>query len=363
MEGKNAAKEGQCTRNPFCTKGKGHAGWCKTKEGNSRSGGTDQDSLFAALSNQGRKQPARSGGKQEARAAAMRELARKREVKRSGRRAVVASDDEDEDDDDDEYDDGEEEVEEEEEEEVKYDYGMSKAERRAMRDRPGTHKPTAARQDDGEAAEEEEDGEAASQWEPGGGPVQLAEMESIRLRRMILEKWLLEPFFARVVRGCFVRIGLQTEGQTLYRCAEVTGVQEFEDLPYMLGPRRTCKRLQLEFGESRQWYPMSSVSNQPFEELELISWQQVLEVNGRPVVSANQLKAKTAELHQAHNYAYSESDVTRRIQDERKSAAQAGKPATLTTRQKMQMQQQENAARPKKFQRNVLGQAIVAEHE
>ena len=79
MSEKNAAKEGQCTRDPRCTKGKGHAGWCKTKSGGDA--GLDQDSLFASLSSRER-QPKRQSGAKASREDAMRELARKRESKR-----------------------------------------------------------------------------------------------------------------------------------------------------------------------------------------------------------------------------------------------------------------------------------------
>ena len=41
---------------------------------------------------------------------------------------------------------------------------------------------------------------------------------------------------------------------------------------------------------------MSSVSNQPFEDLELRSWQQVLEVAQCPLIKSNQVEAKRADL-------------------------------------------------------------------
>lgn len=138
---------------------------------------------------------------------------------------------------------------------------------------------------------------------------------------------------------------------------------------YMLGTRRTTKRLQLEFGESRQWYSMASISNQPFEELELRSWQQVLEVSSKPLLTNNQIDAKCEEINAANNHQYSEAEVSKRIEEERKAAASMGKPTALTTRQKMQQQHEQKqdsgnaAARPMKFQRNVLGQAIVEDHD
>ena len=60
----------------------------------------------------------------------------------------------------------------------------------------------------------------------------------------------------------------------LYRVAEVIGERDFPEHPYTLGSRKTTKRLHLEFGESKQWYMMSSISNQPFDEFELRSWHQ-----------------------------------------------------------------------------------------
>eukprot|EP00967_Tisochrysis_lutea_P006933 scaffold8288_cov30-Tisochrysis_lutea.AAC.3 len=53
-------------------------------------------------------------------------------------------------------------------------------------------------------------------------PAKVEELERIRLTRQKLEKWLLEPFFDRVVPGCYVRIGIGDQGgRPLYRVAEV----------------------------------------------------------------------------------------------------------------------------------------------
>jgi RNA polymerase-associated protein RTF1 len=387
MSGKNDARPGVCTRTPLCTKGKGHAGWCK-KRGSDGDGPQDQGDLLAALGGKmdndeelkRRQQPARQGSRSSSKVEAMKDLAaRRREGRGSAKRKAMDEDEDDGEEDDDFEDDGEEEEEEEEEEDwkapasrrskgrvargyedgakteegVEYaDYGMSRKEARAMR----SGQPSAGDEGDADA-----DGGAGSlaTWEAGGGTAPLSELEPIRLRRQLLERWLLEPFFKKVVYGCLVRIGLSSpDGNgTLYRAAEVTDVQEFPEHPYMLGQRRTTKRLLLEFGESRQWYPMSSVSNQPLEEIELRSWQQVREVWGVALLSDNQLRAKTTQLAEASRYEYSEADVCKRIEEERKQAAQGGKPPALTTRQKLQSSN--SVARPMKFQRNAFGQAIV----
>lgn len=191
----------------------------------------------------------------------------------------------------------------------------------------------------------------------------------------MLEKWLLEPFFDALVPGCFIRIGLQIPGKygdcsTLYRAAEVVGVQELTERPYNFAGKRTTKYLRLEFGDTRETYPMISISNGTFEELELLSWQQIRHISGNHMVTAAQVRDKSEALTQASNYHYSEADITRKVQEELSHKA-AGGSATLTTRQKLLAQHgglgagaggaapSDLVAKPMKFQRNVFGQAII----
>ena len=93
-------------------------------------------------------------------------------------------------------------------------------------------------------------------------------------------------------------------------------------------------------------------------------------MGNKPLLTNNQLAAKLKEIEDASHHVYSEAEVIKRIEEERKAAASMGKPSALTTRQKLMQQHTARAsgegggaARPMKFQRNVLGQAIVAEHE
>lgn len=120
----------------------------------------------------------------------------------------------------------------------------------------------------------------------------------------------------------------------------------------------TCMRARV-----RCRYPMSSVSNQPFDEGELRSWQQVLESMQCALISSSQLAAKKGHIAQASNYAYTEADLTKKIEENRRNAAQSGKQ---TTRQKMMAQQKDahaNLGGLKKFSRDKFGRAQVGEHE
>ena len=314
-----------CPRNPRCIKGAGHAGWCKTVKGEAKD--IDQGSLFAAAAKSEsvkRSRPARAAGAGASKVQAMQELARKREKKqRGGRRAVVDDDDDEYVDDDDEAGDDDDAGDGDDDDwggggggggsrrsarsaqqhagdgDVTYeDYGMSRAERRAART-AGRAEPDDDDDDDEAAATSA--AEAAWASSPAAA---LSELESIRLKRQVLETWVLEPFFDGLVRRCLVRIGLQIPAvdgapSTLYRVAEVVDVQEDAAHPYMIGPRRTTKYFLLNFGEAEQRYPMSSISNGAFEELELRSWQQVAEVAGLSPVSAEQVRARARRPRRA----------------------------------------------------------------
>lgn len=263
----------RCPRNSKCLKAAGHAGWCQTK---SKQGGQTQDDLFAAQCSAaplGQKRSRQAPGA--GRVAAMQELGRKREAKQGGKRRAgrLPSDDEEDDDDDDgEDEDGDEEddwghsssgnrrgltrVDDDDDDGVEYaDYGMSSQERKKMRDRGRA--PSNWEDDE----EDDEGGPSEAAW--SGPPAMLADLESIRLKRAVLEKWLLEPFFADLLPGCFVRIGLQipsTSGPgpstTLYRAAEVLEVKDLHDIshpPYPFAGKTTSKHLRLVFGEMTAW--------------------------------------------------------------------------------------------------------------
>ena len=217
----------QCPRDTRCVKEKGHKGWCKV------TGEREWE--------EPPKRSSRGGGAAASKVAKMQALGAKRE-----RKAARQADNSDSGDGD--------EGEEEGEGDVEYqDFGMSRAERKAAR--AGGYSAAA------EEAEEEEEQEGEEWSGPAAAP---ESFESIRLPRQRLEMWQLEPFFDETVVGCLVRIGLgqtETGGSGLYRLAEVVAVAEDAEKPYTLGSRRCTKRLQLEFGECRRWYPMTMVAD------------------------------------------------------------------------------------------------------
>ena len=113
-------------------------------------------------------------------------------------------------------------------------------------------------------------------------------------------------------------------------CGHAGGGENTEFPAYILGTRRTTSACSSN-SASRASGIDGIISNQPFEELELRSWQQVLEVSSKPLLTNNQIDAKCEEINAANNHQYSEAEVSKRIEEERKAAASMGKPTALTT--------------------------------
>lgn len=67
------------------------------------------------------------------------------------------------------------------------------------------------------------------------------ELNSIRLSRHKLERFVHLPFFDRIAKGCFTKIGIgQHNNMPVYRAVEITGVYETAKV-YNLGNTRTNK--------------------------------------------------------------------------------------------------------------------------
>ena len=78
----------------------------------------------------------------------------------------------------------------------------------------------------------------------------VAQLERIRLKRDLLEKWVNEPFFERVLPGCFVRIGIgNKDGRPIYRVAEIVQVKD-NYRPYTINKKLTQKRIELQLGKA-----------------------------------------------------------------------------------------------------------------
>ena len=137
------------------------------------------------------------------------------------------------------------------------------------------------------------------------------DLNSIRLSRHKLERFVHLPFFDRISKGCFLRIGIgQHNSQPVYRATEITGVYETAKV-YNLGNTRTNKGCRVRHGRGERVFRLEFVSNQEFTEGEYKKWLEATTAADNAMPSKEDITQKQADIKEAMNYEYTEKDVDR----------------------------------------------------
>lgn len=135
------------------------------------------------------------------------------------------------------------------------------------------------------------------------------QINKLRLSRFKLERLVHLPFFARVVNGCFVRIGIgNNNGNAVYRVAEIIDVHETAKI-YNLGNTRTNKGLKLRHGTQDRVFRLEFVSNQDFTESEFQKWYKAIKDASKKPPTMDFVRNKISEVKEALMYEFKEEDV------------------------------------------------------
>jgi hypothetical protein len=108
-------------------------------------------------------------------------------------------------------------------------------------------------------------------------------LPKILLTRDMVERWLTEPYFNRLIKGCLVRVQIgEYMGSPLHRIAHIDDVFDNCYYPYGL-PKggQTTKGLSLQVAASnKKTFPILSISNHPPTEQDFRNWQEEMERSG-----------------------------------------------------------------------------------
>ncbi|ENN77106.1 hypothetical protein D910_10215 [Dendroctonus ponderosae] len=141
------------------------------------------------------------------------------------------------------------------------------------------------------------------------------DLNTIRLSRYKLERFVHMPFFDRIAKGCFIRIGIgQNNGTSVYRAAEVMGVYETAKI-YQLGKTRTNKGLKVRHGAQERVFRLEFVSNFEFTESEFQQWIEANSAAGKDLPTKEWIEQKQADIKEAMGYEFNEQDVERIIKE------------------------------------------------
>ncbi|XP_038074214.1 RNA polymerase-associated protein RTF1 homolog [Patiria miniata] len=135
------------------------------------------------------------------------------------------------------------------------------------------------------------------------------ELAKIRLSRHKMERWVHMPFFADTVIGCYVRIGIGSNGgRPIYRVAEITECVETAKI-YQLGNNRTNKGLRLRYATQERVFRLEFVSNQDFTDSEFSKWKEDMMLGGFQLPTTREVDAKYNHIKKALMYNYKEDDI------------------------------------------------------
>lgn len=141
------------------------------------------------------------------------------------------------------------------------------------------------------------------------------DLNKIRLSRHKMERFVHLPFFDRVVRGCFVRIGIgNNNGKPVYRVAEISGVCETGKI-YQLGGTRTNKGLKLRHGAQERVFRLEFVSNQEFTESEFFKWKETCALQGISMPTFEEVEQKLKDIKEALVYEFKEEDIEKMVRE------------------------------------------------
>jgi RNA polymerase-associated protein RTF1 len=158
----------------------------------------------------------------------------------------------------------------------------------------------------------------------------LEEVNSVKLGRSLLEKWLDQPFFEKTVPRFFVRvgIGMNREQQNAYRMAQVVGtrthahartrthahspssvcggraVAEKGPRTYTVGKKKTQYMLKLSHGGNSKNFSIEYVSNSPITMPEYERWLREVDKAHMDIPTPADIEARRRDLESTRHYVY-----------------------------------------------------------
>lgn len=146
----------------------------------------------------------------------------------------------------------------------------------------------------------------------------LTDILKIQSRRVLVEKWHAEPYFADVVRGSLVRyfVGKSSSGEPIYRMAEVLDVIPMK--PYKLADsaETTEQGLLISIGSSQTEAKLYKISNSRITQREYDEWMGALEKSNEQhlFLRKNSVEKRRKSIREASQHTYTHEEVNAMIQ-------------------------------------------------
>ncbi|KAI3634357.1 hypothetical protein MIR68_007961 [Amoeboaphelidium protococcarum] len=153
----------------------------------------------------------------------------------------------------------------------------------------------------------------------------LSQINSIRMSRDQLEKWMFTPFFEDTVLGCFIRLGVgqrPEDGQPVYRLAQIVGVEEYHR-NYKMNKTSTRTALRIRHGKAEKVFLMDIVSNSDVTQHEYDRWVAVMKSEKCRFQSEIEIQRLRDGIHEAVHHVFTDEEINYMIQEKKKIAGES----------------------------------------
>lgn len=194
----------------------------------------------------------------------------------------------------------------------------------------------------GSSGEESEDSDGNGPGSSADTP-SFEDIKSITIKRSKLAKWFMEPFFEKIIVGCFVRIGIgmSRSGQSTYRLCMIKNVDATDpDKHYKFENRTTYKYLNCFWGSesSAARWQMARVSDSPPLEKEFTDWEREVERSGGRMISPAEVEEKRIALKEINKFVYSAETVKQMLQEKKLASSRPSNVAAEKDRLRREME-------------------------
>jgi hypothetical protein len=148
--------------------------------------------------------------------------------------------------------------------------------------------------------------------------VTLEELNSIRISRDELEKWVYTSLFNKTVIGGYARLGIGFDSNKnyIYRITKILDVVDYHRV-YKINKTNIKKALILEHGKAKKRFGMDIISNGPFTEQEYNRYLAVMKNEQQQLPTKEFIKEKQQQIKEAREHKLTGEEISEMVEEKR----------------------------------------------
>jgi len=149
--------------------------------------------------------------------------------------------------------------------------------------------------------------------------ITLEELNSVRISRDELEKWVYTSFFNKTVIGAYARLGIGFDSNKnyIYRITKILDVVDYHRT-YKINKTTIKKALILEHGKAKKRFGMDIISNGPFTEQEYNRYLAVMKNEQQTLPTKDFIREKEQQIQEARNHKFTGEEISDMVEEKKK---------------------------------------------